>query len=63
MALVKHQVFPLTIVVDKSGIVRFAKVGSSEENQAEAILSAHNGRHNRNLVLSHYYRVVGHLVV
>ncbi|MBD5356190.1 MAG: TlpA family protein disulfide reductase [Bacteroides sp.] len=37
VALVGQQGFPLTIVVDKNGIVRFAKVGASEENQAEAI--------------------------
>lgn len=37
VALVRQQGFPLTIVVDKNGIVRFAKVGASEENQAEAL--------------------------
>lgn len=37
VALVGLQGFPLTIVVDKDGIVRFAKVGASEENQAEAV--------------------------
>ena len=37
VALVGMQGFPLTIVVDKNGIVRFAKVGASEENQAEAV--------------------------
>ena len=37
VALVGQQGFPLTIVVDKNGIVRFAKVGASEENQAEAV--------------------------
>lgn len=37
VALVRHEGFPLTIVVDKEGIVRFAKVGASEENQAEAL--------------------------
>lgn len=37
IALVGMQGFPLTIVVDKSGVVRFAKVGASEENQAAAI--------------------------
>lgn len=37
VALVRHEGFPLTIVVDKDGIVRFAKVGASEENQAEAV--------------------------
>lgn len=37
VALVRHQGFPLTIVVDKEGIVRYAKVGASEENQAEAV--------------------------
>ena len=37
VALVRQQGFPLTIVVDKKGIVRFAKVGASEENQAEAV--------------------------
>ncbi len=37
VALVRKQGFPLTIVVDKKGIVRFAKVGATEENQAEAV--------------------------
>ncbi|MBD5257104.1 MAG: TlpA family protein disulfide reductase [Barnesiella sp.] len=37
VALVGKEGFPLTIVVDKDGIVRFAKVGATEENQAEAI--------------------------
>lgn len=37
VALVRQEGFPLTIVVDKDGIVRFAKVGASEENQAEAV--------------------------
>lgn len=37
VALVRQEGFPLTIVVDKSGIVRYAKVGASEENQAEAV--------------------------
>ena len=37
MALVRQEGFPLTIVVDKNGIVRYAKVGASEENQAEAV--------------------------
>lgn len=37
VALVRQEGFPLTIVVDKEGIVRFAKVGASEENQAEAL--------------------------
>lgn len=37
VALVRNQGFPLTIVVDKEGIVRYAKVGASEENQAEAV--------------------------
>ena len=37
VALVGQQGFPLTIVVDRNGIVRHAKVGASEENQAEAI--------------------------
>lgn len=37
VALVGQQGFPLTVVVDRNGIVRFAKVGASEENQAEAI--------------------------
>lgn len=36
VALVGQQGFPLTVVVDKNGIVRFAKVGASEENQTEA---------------------------
>lgn len=30
------QGFPLTVVVDKNGIVRYAKTGASEKNQAEA---------------------------
>jgi len=37
VALVGKQGFPLTIVVDKGGIVRFAKVGATEQNQAEAV--------------------------
>lgn len=37
VALVRQEGFPLTIVVDKNGIVRFAKVGASEENQAMAV--------------------------
>ena len=37
MALVRHEGFPLTIVVDRNGIVRFAKVGASEENQTQAV--------------------------
>lgn len=37
VALVRHEGFPLTIVVDRGGVVRFAKVGASEENQAEAV--------------------------
>lgn len=37
VALVRQEGFPLTIVVDKNGIVRFAKVGASEENQTEAV--------------------------
>lgn len=37
VALVRQEGFPLTIVVDKNGIVRFAKVGASEENQAQAV--------------------------
>ncbi len=37
VALVRQQGFPLTIIVDKKGIVRFAKVGASEENQVEAV--------------------------
>lgn len=37
VALVRQEGFPLTIVVDKGGIVRFAKVGATEENQAEAL--------------------------
>lgn len=37
VALVGQEGFPLTIVVDKNGIVRFAKTGASEENQAEAV--------------------------
>lgn len=37
VALVGQEGFPLTIVVDKNGIVRFAKTGASEENQAQAV--------------------------
>lgn len=37
VALVRQQGFPLTIVVDNNGIVRYAKVGASEENQAQAV--------------------------
>ena len=37
VALVRQSSFPLTIVVDKQGIVRFAKIGASEENQAQAV--------------------------
>lgn len=37
VALVGTKGFPLTIIVDKSGIVRYAKTGASEENQAEAV--------------------------
>lgn len=37
VALVRQEGFPLTIVVDKNGIVRFAKVGAFEENQAQAV--------------------------
>lgn len=37
VALVGQEGFPLTIVVDRNGIVRFAKVGASEENQAAAL--------------------------
>lgn len=37
IALVGQQGFPLTIVVDKDGIVRFAKVGASVDNQAKAV--------------------------
>lgn len=37
VALVRQEGFPLTIIVDKGGIVRFAKVGASEENQAQAL--------------------------
>lgn len=37
VALVRQEGFPLTIVVDKDGIVRFAKVGASEENQSAAL--------------------------
>lgn len=36
VALVRQEGFPLTIVVDRNGIVRFAKVGATEENQAAA---------------------------
>lgn len=38
VALVRQEGFPLTIVVDKEGIVRYAKVGATEENQAEAVV-------------------------
>ncbi len=37
VALVGLQGFPLTIIVDKDGIVRYVKTGASEENQAEAV--------------------------
>ena len=37
VALVGQQGFPLTIVVDRNGIVRHAKVGASVEFQAEAV--------------------------
>lgn len=37
VALVRQEGFPLTIVVDKNGIVRYAKVGAYEENQAQAV--------------------------
>ena len=37
VALVGQEGFPLTIVVDKNGIVRFAKVGASPENQTQAV--------------------------
>ncbi|TGX82379.1 TlpA family protein disulfide reductase [Palleniella muris] len=37
VALVGQQGFPLTIIIDKDGIVRFAKVGVSEDNQTEAV--------------------------
>lgn len=37
VALVGQEGFPLTIVVDKSGTVRFAKVGASPENQSQAV--------------------------
>lgn len=37
VALVRQEGFPLTIVVDRKGIVRYAKVGASEENQAQAV--------------------------
>ena len=37
VTLVGGEGFPLTIVVDKDGVVRFAKVGATEENQAEAV--------------------------
>lgn len=37
VALVGKEGFPLTIVVDKSGTVRFAKVGASAENQSQAV--------------------------
>ena len=37
VALVGKEGFPLTIVVDQDGIVRYAKVGATEENQSEAL--------------------------
>lgn len=37
VGLVRQEGFPLTIVVDREGIVRFAKVGATEENQSEAL--------------------------
>lgn len=37
VALVRQQGFPMTVVVDKNGTVRFAKVGADESNQAEAL--------------------------
>lgn len=37
VALVRQEGFPLTIVVDKNGIVRYAKTGASEDNQSEAL--------------------------
>jgi len=37
IALVGQQGFPLTIVVDEDGIVRYAKTGASDENQSEAV--------------------------
>lgn len=37
VALVREDGFPLTIIVDGDGIVRFAKVGASEKNHAEAV--------------------------
>lgn len=37
VALVRQQGFPLTVIVDKDGIVRFAEVGASKENQAQAV--------------------------
>lgn len=37
VGLVGQEGFPLTVVVDKKGVVRFAKVGASEENQAQAV--------------------------
>ncbi|MDE6027521.1 MAG: TlpA family protein disulfide reductase [Muribaculaceae bacterium] len=37
VALVRQEGFPLTIVVDKDGIVRFAEVGATEENQTKAL--------------------------
>lgn len=37
VALVRQEGFPLTVVVDRNGIVRFAKVGASKENQAQAV--------------------------
>ncbi len=42
VALVGRQGFPLTVVVDKNGIVRFAKTGASEENQAAALKAIKN---------------------
>lgn len=37
VALVRQEGFPLTIVVDKAGIVKFAKVGATAENQSQAV--------------------------
>lgn len=37
VALVRQQGFPLTVVVDGDGIVRYAKVGASEKDHSQAV--------------------------
>lgn len=37
VALTRDEGFPLTIVVDQKGIVRFAKVGATDQNQTQAL--------------------------